>query len=375
VRNGGGRAASCVDMNRLVSAVSVLVVVGACAGTAARVQQQPPPLKPIETPFPAPSGSHPVGVETRWVGETVVRIWYPAAARGEPAPYAVPDEEYRARLAGGLGVEPETVPDPTGIPTYATADVAPADGKWPVAIYLHGLGGHLAQNSVEAVELASHGVVVVSVAIADEAMTTPLPEGGSRAGDRMRIADVAVHALEHVVDWRDRALAVVDALRALPATDRLAAHLDVARFGAFGMSFGGAAALAACEARPDCVGSAGLDGTTVGPTIGTPVGRPHLALVTDADPDGARWVVEDAAAGADAWYVHLRGVQHFGMTDFIHLAQSPEMLGTMAAARRHEIVSRWLVAFFAGVLRGEAATIDAVAAETAGDDVEVVRRR
>lgn len=62
-------------------------------------------------------------------------------------------DEQRARWEGLLAT-----------PVFATLNVAPAPGKFPVVIYHPGLGGTFDDNAVAAEYLASHGYVVISSA-------------------------------------------------------------------------------------------------------------------------------------------------------------------------------------------------------------------
>lgn len=343
------------------------------------------PEPPVVTPLPAPTGPHPLGVETRRLADTVVRVWYPAVRRGEPAAYARADEELRARATAALGLPPEAIPDPTTIATHAGAMAAPADGAWPVVLFAHGLNGYLAQNTAEVEDLASHGFVVVSVAMPGESASVPWPEGGSLPSDPALVGEIfadgeaagphfvamitapdraardaaraafdaaSPHVAAHGRAWSARLVAVAAALGGLPADDRLRPHLDLAHVGVMGMSFGGGVALDACEAIPACAGSANLDGYVPGAFVGARFTRPHLVFESDTAVGANAWVVE--RDDVTAWRVHLAGAQHLGLTDLIHLGGDPAMVGTMAAPRVHAILSTWLRAFFEHTLRGGA---------------------
>ena len=133
-------------------------------------------------------------------------------------------------------------------PVFATLNVAPAAGKFPVVIHHPGLGGTFDDNAVACEYLASHGYVVVSSAYqaADSSMLkidgdqeTSLEDLGFllRYASTLSFADVSkVAAMGHsygaqaMLAWRAGPNSPVDAVVVLDSTVEYRALSDFAHF-------------------------------------------------------------------------------------------------------------------------------------------------
>jgi dienelactone hydrolase len=192
-----------------------------------------------------------------------IAIWYPAAAqqdfsmgyrdyfRAVSVESPVPEFSQRLRkftrdmaclyMAGKeydkLNEEERAAWDGTlATPVFATRDVAPARGKFPVVIYHPGLGGTFDDNAVAYEYLASHGYVVLSSAYQaadssslniDGDLATSLDDLQFllRYAATLPFADVSkVAAMGHsygaqaMLSWRARPNSAVDAVVFLDST-------------------------------------------------------------------------------------------------------------------------------------------------------------
>jgi predicted dienelactone hydrolase len=153
-----------------------------------------------------------------------LRFWYPATGKGKTA-------VYRHRMTMPDGTPHEVVE--TGI---AKDGAAPADGRYPLVLMSHGLGGWSEHMSRLAEHLASRGYVVAAIDHRD-AVFTSVP------AFLLSFANVLI---DRPADQRDVIAMLADArfARTVPAL----AHADAANFALIGYSMGGYGALATAGA-------------------------------------------------------------------------------------------------------------------------------
>ncbi len=341
--------------------------------------------------LPAPGGIHAVGrIVAVWTDsarrETLggsggprrlaVWIWYPAQAGGTPAPYLPPAWE-RAHEAERSGPAALLFQATTAVRSHARADAPPAaaTAPFPVLVFEPGMGPSVSDYTSLAEALASRGYVVIGVnptysatltvldgeAVAPTARGT-LPENGTPAQLR-RAADALIRV------WAaDDRFAMDEATRLDRAADgAFAGRLDTLRFGLWGHSFGGAAALEACREDARCAGAADLDGWPFGTVARTGLDRPVLYVASESTGRGDP-AARDAAREIDAILrnapgsarLTLRGARHFDFTDAAALF-SPALhlvglLGPIDGARALERTADALSGFFARV-SGRPATV------------------
>lgn len=174
-------------------------------------------------------GEYPVGVTTLQLAKgPKVEIWYPAVeGTAGTETYDVRDfvgEGIRAVLIGD-------VPSTYSYPAGRDADVA--DGTFPVVLFSHGFTGMRVQSSFLTSNLASWGMIVVSVDHPSRAMENVL--SGTASGDRGDSVDDMLQGLELLI-----------AQGADPAS-RFSGHVDGERVAAVGHSAGGGTVLAAAS--------------------------------------------------------------------------------------------------------------------------------
>ncbi|GGT12233.1 hypothetical protein ACFFV7_36540 [Nonomuraea spiralis] len=270
-----------------------------------------------EVNLPRPTGPYPAGVRDVEAGPLLMRVWYPAAATGRPRPYAAGSER-------DLLLEWTARRNPTWPPATTTAALAAAlthdhrdaparPGPHPTIVFSHGADLYPAQNTALLTELASHGHVAVSV-LQHGGGFAARPDG-SRLGSEEPLFASAVDLFKRlerytplgddldarhawfadlwengkvvplVRQWRDRMIAVTDALSAAtpdgPFGD-LAGACDLTRLTYMGMSLGGCAAVSAAHADPRGRAAVNLDGMHLAPDLfGHPARVPILGLYAD----------------------------------------------------------------------------------------------
>jgi predicted dienelactone hydrolase len=290
--------------------------------------------------LPRPTGPHPVGrVSFDWVDsarfdiyagnpearrELVVFVWYPASPQpaAEFAPYLplpwAPNADF-------LGV---TV---AGLRSHAVTDAAVAadSAAYPVLL-LSPSGLTPLLLSAIAEELASQGFVVVGVNHTYESTVTAFADGRVVPMNPAAVGGaLGPQAGSHAEVFRQRAslceykaadlASVANQLENLNAdsTGRFAGRLDLSRFGAFGHSFGGNAALEWCRADQRCRAAANLDGAlwTDVDTVG--LDRPALQVLAEhAEFDRtAEDAVKAGAAPDVAWFEAEKAITIDGWRD------------------------------------------------------------
>ena len=172
-------------------------------------------------------GNFPVGVTTLQLAKgPKVEIWYPAVeGTTGTETYDIRDfvgEGIRAVLTGD-------VPSTFSYPAGRDADVA--DGAFPVVMFSHGFTGMRVQSSFLTSNLASWGMIIVSVDHPSRSMETVL--SGTASGDRGDSVDDLLQGLE-----------LITTEGADPAS-RFNGHVDAERVAAVGHSAGGGTVLAA----------------------------------------------------------------------------------------------------------------------------------
>lgn len=184
----------------------------------------------------------------------MVTVWYPARCGGGPAPYVAPTlaAELDRTATPGLGLAPGQV-DWEHIVTHAHRGVPPLErpGGHPLVLYSPGVFESRAYGSGAAIDLASHGYVVVAM---DHTYETAIafpdglrPQRVDLAGDdpvaRLRKIDqVRVQDARFVLDQ----FVVTGARRRPgrdPRTEAFGRIIDPAAIGMFGHSGGGDASM------------------------------------------------------------------------------------------------------------------------------------
>lgn len=376
----------------------LIVLVGACSDSSDLTEQ----------PFPAPTGAAAVGVvEFHWKDETrpnpftaleddsrrvPVRIWYPAesVSGAEPALYIFDLEEFRNVdwIESGLRLR-----------TRAVLEAPPAlqGAPFPVLLYNHGGGYPRFIGSALGEELASHGYVVVSVGhdgfnhgdrspdgatLDDGTLRSPQPTGDFQADI---VADLEFHDAVHFPLWIADCRYVLDRLVEMNSAEDgfLAGRLQLERVGAYGWSFGGAAAVQLLASEPRVRAAVNFDGQLFGDADRRGAQGAFLVLRSsqiyeppqsddreEAERNAAvlaellatiesrfQALLDNSSGRGEIW--RIDETKHVFFSDLLHLSVGkPEIYagrvdtGELEPARGHELMATTLREFFGRELLG-----------------------
>ncbi|MFN8414614.1 MAG: hypothetical protein U0Z26_19710 [Anaerolineales bacterium] len=244
-----------------------------------------PTLLPVPK-IPTPSGPYQIGTAIYEMTDSsrqeiysgkdearrfMIQIWYPAEVKKTDvrAPWMSNAAIYAPAIATYIGL-PSFFLDHLAlveIPAYKDAQVATSDGGFPVILFSHGWNGFNAQNTGQALELASHGYVVVGVQHTYGAVTTVFPDGTIAPNNPKALPEDAddpnyeVVARKLVNEWAGDISFVLDQLSVWDkeAGNSFEGKLDMERIGVYGHSTGGGAAIQFCGIDSRCKALLGMD--------------------------------------------------------------------------------------------------------------------
>jgi dienelactone hydrolase len=202
------------------------VTVPACDSSvrpSARGHSRTASLPLLDAPY-AKRGPYEVGISAVQGDARQIVVLYPASAGSE---HGRPRATYDGREATRDPSGPPLAADPSSLLAIdAYRDVPVAAGRFPVILFSHGYGAVPLLYAALETRLAAWGFVVIA------------PDHRER--DTVALLRGRAH-----VDDRADARTLVRALRAVAATPRFGAHLQLGRVAAVGHSQGGGTALAA----------------------------------------------------------------------------------------------------------------------------------
>jgi len=269
--------------------------------------------------FPNPTGRYRVGTTSlRMVDESrtepnstnprehrelMVQIWYPA---GDPPPGLQP-ERYLANLDGPNArelIRREFGPlfgqlNRVRSHSYGNLSVSPNGGPFPIVIFSPSWGGSRNQDTALVEDLASHGFVVAGIDHTHGAGITVFPDGRVVFSNPDLTMDTSTAAgvqrflrqTDEQGDIRARdASFVLDELGRMNAggwPGLLSGHLDLARAGILGYSFGGVVALRACQRDPRFKAGINLDGLLYRESDRARLNQPFMIFNSDDSPPSA----------------------------------------------------------------------------------------
>ncbi len=324
--------------------------------------------------------------------ELLVWIWYPTAAGQSVAMDDYLPAQMRAPALPADGplifrllsrVFGLLTRDPSKVHGHSTrdTDVSAQQQSYPAVIMRAGASLEVWNYSTLAEDLASHGYVVVGFDAPYRSFTVVFPDGRvmrripennpelclERTGqERDSCANRVLSA------WTADMAFVVDRLEQLNASDasgKFTGRLDMARVGAFGHSFGGAAAALFCHEDSRCKAGIDVDGAPHGSVIQAGIPRPFMFLLSDhsheSDPEGSqigadiRSIYERLPPDGRA-FLAIRGANHFLFSDDGALLKSHIVMRTLRTlgvvgidGRRQLAVTTYCVhSFFDAYLKG-----------------------
>ncbi len=244
---------------------------------------------PILLPVPAiPNPSGPFAIGTRIYELTddsrrelysgreearrfMIQVWYPsaAAASDQRAPWMPDANIYAPAIARHIHL-PSFFLDHLALvkmTAFKESKVASSENPFPVILFSHGWNGFNAQNTGQALELASHGFIVIGVQHTYGAVVTVFPDGDVALNNPNALPDgapddeyeTAAQVLAN--QWADDLGFTLDFMKSQNenSSSPFFEKLDLNRVGAYGHSTGGGAAIQFCGTDPRCKALLGQD--------------------------------------------------------------------------------------------------------------------
>lgn len=347
-----------------------------------------PILLPVPV-IPSPSGSYRVGTTSYELTDPTrgelysgrdearrfqIQVWYPAQPHpsDERAPWMKDAEVYAPYISGYIRM-PSFFLEHLAlvkIPAYQGAKIA--DGVFPVILFSHGWNGFSAQNTGQALQLASHGYIVVAVQHTYGAVVTVFEDGtiapnNPEALPRGAPDDIYDPAADKLVEqWAGDLAFALDFLTEQNGTSNslFFQSIDLARVGVYGHSTGGGAAIQFCGTDPRCKALLGQDpfmrpvSTEV---LESGVTQPSFFMfsqvwIDDTDSLNNRQFKPFYEKSPQVMGVmYVEGTSHYDFSDLPRLSPLASKLGLKGpidGKRVTTIVDDYLLSFFEASLRG-----------------------
>lgn len=335
--------------------------------------------------LPAPTGPHAIGrMEYDWTDqlradlfaphagtkrEFVVWAWYSAVRvqGAEGAPY-LPQKwgQLSDQQHGFLGQQFIQSSDSIQTHSIDRAPLSREAARYPVLIFEPGLGNIPTQYTTLIEYLASHGYIIFAITPTYSSDVVVFPDGrvvkATPAGKLDTNENPQTAANQLVGVWSQDVLFVMnqlDRLNTVPG-NMFSGHLDLARLGVFGHSFGGATAAQVCHLDARCKAGIDLDGNLAGDVVQTGLSRPFMVIQHDmgscSDSDCRSFqhdihaILRTVPRGA-SYHMSIKGTEHFNFSDYaVHSVtlglRALGLLGSIDGQRGLRITRAYVRAFF-----------------------------
>jgi dienelactone hydrolase len=300
--------------------------------------------------------------------ELMVQVWYPATpdSTAAEAPWMDSAEIVAPKISAWLGLPGFFLNHLRLAESGALLDPKPfyQDAPYPVLLFSHGYGGFRAQNTNQALELASHGFVVVAVEHTYAAVVTVFPDGRVAAHNPDTLPDdlpdqESIRAARDLGrQWARDLEFVLD--RLLDNVNQTGGGLfntiiDANRVGAFGHSTGGGAVIEYCTNDPRCDAILTMDPylePVSSYTLEKGLPKPALHMFSE------RWSDDDNtalfndlfnASSGPKTSLSIAGTAHYDFSDLPLLTPLAHLIGLkgpLNGERVTEIVNSVSVSFF-----------------------------
>jgi predicted dienelactone hydrolase len=299
-----------------------------------------------------------------------IQVWYPseAASSDERAPWMSHAEVFAPAIATYIDMPSFFLDHLTLVemPAYKESKVAPTNEGYPVILFSHGWNGFNAQNTGQALEMASHGYIVIGVQHTYGAIVTVFEDGTVAHNNPSALPsgapDEEYEAAAHILadQWAGDLGYTLDFMEVQNSNPNNFFHkvLDLARVGVYGHSTGGGAAIQFCGTDARCKAVLGMD----------PFMRPVSAQVLEngvAQPAffmfSQRWVDDKDSRNNQLFYpfyanskqvfgvVSIDGTRHYDFSDLPLLSPIGPQLGLKGpinGKRVTTIIEDYLLSFF-----------------------------
>jgi dienelactone hydrolase len=343
-----------------------------------------PILLPVPN-IPVPSGPYQVGTtiyeltdisrKELYSGKDQARrfqihIWYPAKADSSSirAPWMENADVYATAISEYLEL-PSFFLDHLAlvkIPAYKNAPVAPTNGGYPIILFSHGWNGFDAQNTGQALQLASHGYIVVGMQHTYGAVVTIFEDGTVAKNNPNALPDglpddeydIAANKLAD--QWAGDMGYALDFLKGQngDSASPFYSSLDLSRVGVYGHSTGGGAAIQFCGTDARCKALLGMDPYVVPvwkEVLDNGATQPSFFMFsqvwTDRSTSRNNKLFAPFYADSKDTYgaVYIEGTDHYDFTDLPLLSPLAPQLGLKGpinGKRVTVIVDDYLLSFF-----------------------------
>lgn len=201
----------------------------------------------------------------------MIQVWYPSEAdsSAERAPWMSEAKLYAPAIANQIDM-PSFFLDHLAlvkIPAFKESQVADSSNPFPVILFSHGWNGFSAQSTGQALELASHGYVVVGVQHTYGAVITVFPNGDVGLNNPSALPEGApteeYETAAHILSdqWAGDLGFTLDFMKSQDedSSSPFFGKLDLNLVGVYGHSTGGGAAIQFCGTDPRCIALLGMD--------------------------------------------------------------------------------------------------------------------
>lgn len=351
-----------------------------------------PMLLPVPK-IPAPSGPLTVGTVSYEFTDTartelysesksgprrfMIQVWYPATLKesSERAPWMPNAEIFAPAIATYIDLPSYFLNHLAlvKIPAFKDSLVAQTNEGYPVIIFSHGWNGFSAQNTGQALELASHGYVVVAIQHTYGAVITVFPDGTVAPNNPQALPEDAndpnyeAVARTLVDQWAGDISFTLDQLegQSKDAESIFFKKLDLNRVGVYGHSTGGGAAIQFCGTDPRCKAVLGMDPfmrPVSEEVIKAGLSQPSFFMFSQGWAD----IVDSKNnqlfdqfypnLGSNRGIIVVTGTKHFDFSDLPLLSPIAPQLGLkgpLNGPRVIEIVNTYLLNFFETALKDQ----------------------
>lgn len=364
-----------------VSAYSTLIVLA--VGIAL------PALFPVPK-IPEPNGKYQVGTDLYEVRDSsraelysgkdearrfIIQAWYPAEVKSTDvqAQWMSNAEVFAPAISNFIGMPPFFLDHLAlvDIPAYTNAQMASAEKPFPLILFSHGWKGFSAQNTGQALELASRGYIVIAPQHTYGAVVTVFPDGSIAPNNPNALPgddydpNYEVIARKLVNQWAGDLTFVLDQLE--DAGSETGAffnpHIDFSRIGAYGHSTGGGAAIQFCGTDARCKAVLGMDPfmrPVLENVISGGVSQPSFFMFSQA------WIDDTTSRNNELFHqfipkatnnfgvIEILGTKHYDFSDLPMLSSIAPQLGLkgpLNGKRVVEITNAYLLDFFGATLK------------------------
>lgn len=307
----------------------------------------------------------------------MIQIWYPAHPKpGDSRAPWMNDAHIFARALASYLELPDFFLDHlelVKIPAYKDASLEQPNQAYPIILFSHGWNGFAAQNANQALELASHGFVVVGIQHTYGAVVTVFQDGvvAYNNPDALpsNLPDEDYEKAARILgdQWAGDIAYTLDFLenQDKDSASPYYISLDFAKVGVYGHSTGGGAAIQFCATDSRCTSLLGMD-PWVSPTSKTVLdnglGQSAFFMFSqqwadDTDSKNNR-LFNSFLQHLDPTnrVIYIQGTSHYDFSDmplFSPIASFLGLKGPINGKLVNRIVDDYLVSFFEMTLKGK----------------------